>query len=87
MFSVEFVWVCDLHRRAYFWLVGATLEAGNAFLTPESIAPGVTEKEMIGSVMVFEAESLEEVRKIVENDIYYTTGVVSSRFPYRIRFK
>ena len=37
--------------------------------------------------MVFEAESLEEVRKIVENDIYYTTGVVSSRFHYRIRFK
>ena len=68
-------------------MVGAILEAGNAFLTPESISPGVTEKEMIGSVMVFEAESLEEVRKIVENDIYYTTGVVSSRFPYRIRFK
>ena len=53
------------------------LEYGNAFLTPESIAPGVTEKKMIGSVMIFEAASIEEVRKLIENDVYYKNGVVS----------
>jgi len=33
-------------------------------------------KKMAGSLMFFEAESIEEVRKIVESDIYYTSGVV-----------
>ena len=36
---------------------------------------------MIGSVMFFEAESVEAVRKIVESDIYYTGGVVRLTFP------
>jgi uncharacterized protein YciI len=31
---------------------------------------------MAGSVMFIEAESLEDARSIVENDIYYTAGVV-----------
>jgi hypothetical protein len=29
--------------------------------------------------MFFEAESIEEVRKIVESDIFYTKGVVRPR--------
>lgn len=36
---------------------------------------------MIGSLIFFEAESVEEVRKIVESDIYYTSGVVRFTFP------
>lgn len=36
---------------------------------------------MIGSLMFFEAESVEEVRKIVEADIYYTSNVVRLCFP------
>ena len=31
---------------------------------------------MIGSVMFFEGESIEEVRKVVEADPYFTDGVV-----------
>lgn len=31
---------------------------------------------MVGSMMVFEAENIEAVRKIVEQDVYYTGGVV-----------
>jgi hypothetical protein len=34
--------------------------------------------------MFFEAESIEEVRKIVESDIYYTSGVVRLTFPSSI---
>lgn len=45
-------------------------------LTPESITPGA-EKKMVGSVFICEAESLESVRKLMENDVYYTSGVVS----------
>ena len=32
---------------------------------------------MVGSVLICEAETIEEVRKMVEGDIYYTSGVVS----------
>ena len=33
-------------------------------------------KKMMGSVMFFEAESIEDVRKVVEADPYFTDGVV-----------
>ena len=33
-------------------------------------------RKMVGSMMVFEAENIEAVRKIVEQDVYYTGGVV-----------
>ncbi|KAJ3555706.1 hypothetical protein NM688_g2428 [Phlebia brevispora] len=46
------------------------MRLGGALLDPSS-----TEKKMIGSVVVYEAESLEACRKIVEEDIYYTAGV------------
>ena len=31
---------------------------------------------MTGSLILYEAESIEEVRKVVESDIYFTSGVV-----------
>jgi hypothetical protein len=48
-------------------------------------APELTDEKgktkMVGSLLFFEAESIEEVRKIVESDIYYTSGVVRLTFP------
>ena len=35
---------------------------------------------MVGSMFICEAESLEEVRNVMENDVYYTSGVVSAPF-------
>ncbi|KAF8909906.1 hypothetical protein CPB85DRAFT_1306959 [Mucidula mucida] len=32
-------------------------------------------KKMIGSTFIFEAKSIDEVQKIIESDIYYTSGV------------
>ena len=46
-------------------------------LTPESATLPATERKMVGSVFVCEAESLEEVRALMESDVYYTSGVVS----------
>ena len=48
-----------------------------AMLTPESIASPTAEKKMVGSVFVCEAESLDTVKTLMENDVYYTSGVVS----------
>ncbi|TDL20330.1 hypothetical protein BD410DRAFT_725993 [Rickenella mellea] len=52
-----------------------TLKLGGAMLTPECITTPDAKKEMIGSVLLFEAETIEDVKKIVETDIYYTSGV------------
>ena len=46
-------------------------------LTPESIQTPSSEKKMIGSVLILEAENMGAVRKTIEEDIYYTSGVVS----------
>ena len=58
-------------RLPYFFLA----EYGGALLAPE-ITDEKGRKKMTASLMFFEAESIEEVRKIVEADIFYTKGVV-----------
>lgn len=47
-------------------------------MTPESLSPGADQK-LIGSIMVFEAANINEVREIIESDIYYKSSVVSLR--------
>jgi len=55
-------------------------EFGGPLLAPE-LTDEKNRTKMTGSLMFFEAESIEEVRKIVESDIYYTSGVVRLTFP------
>ncbi|TEB37487.1 hypothetical protein FA13DRAFT_1705674 [Coprinellus micaceus] len=43
--------------------------------TPESIASPDAPKKLIGSTFIYQAESLEEVKKLVESDVYYQSGV------------
>lgn len=45
-------------------------------MTPESVDPAVTYKSFVGSCMLFEAESIDIVRKLVEEDVYYKNDVV-----------
>jgi len=52
---------------------GLKCKVGGAMFTPESITGG--DAKMVGSVLFFEADTIEEVRKVVEGDIYYTSGV------------
>jgi hypothetical protein len=47
-------------------------------LTAESIeTPFSPAKKMIGSMIIVEAKSMDEVTKTIKEDIYYTEGVVS----------
>ncbi|KAN0128009.1 hypothetical protein V8E53_014186 [Lactarius tabidus] len=55
-------------------LESGTVKFGGAFLAPE-LTDEKGRKKMLGSVMFFEAESMEEVRKVVEADPYFTGGV------------
>jgi hypothetical protein len=56
-------------------------EFGGALLAPE-LTGEKDRKKMTGSLVFYEAESIEEVRKLVESDIYYTSGVVRLWFPW-----
>ena len=58
-------------------------EFGGPLLAPE-LTDEKDRTKMTGSLMFFEAESIEEVRKIVESDIYYTSGMVRLTFPSAI---
>lgn len=59
-----------------YTLTATLVELGGAVFSPDSVIPGATHK-MVGSVMFFQADTIEEVKKTVESDIYYTSGVVS----------
>ncbi|RDB25246.1 hypothetical protein Hypma_008016 [Hypsizygus marmoreus] len=51
------------------------IRVGGVLLTPESIATPTSDKKMVGSVFICEAQNIEEVKKMVESDVYYTAGV------------
>ncbi|KAF8844621.1 hypothetical protein BDN67DRAFT_942664 [Paxillus ammoniavirescens] len=44
-------------------------------LTSDSADAAPSDRKFFGSCLIFEAESLEAVRKHVEEDVYYKTGV------------
>lgn len=51
------------------------LEVAGGLVTPES--QDAADKKFFGSVLLYEADSIEDVRKLVEQDIYWTENVVS----------
>ena len=59
---------------------GDVTEVLGPTLTPESIVPGA-EKKLNGSLLIMEASSIEEVKNIVEGDVYYSNNVVSPLAP------
>jgi hypothetical protein len=46
------------------------LKSGGAVFVPHA-----TERKVAGSTLILEAESLEEARKVIENDAYYKENV------------
>ncbi|KAF9567916.1 hypothetical protein CPC08DRAFT_626012 [Agrocybe pediades] len=51
------------------------IQIGGAITTPEAITNPDAPKNMVGSVFLIQAESIDDVKKMIENDIYYTSGV------------
>ncbi len=49
-------------------------ESGVSMVSPDTYASN--QKNMIGSMLVYQAESIEDVKQLVEQDIYYTSNVV-----------
>jgi len=44
-------------------------------ITPESLELQGEQRQPVGSVLIVEAETLEQARTMMESDIYYTSGV------------
>ena len=44
-------------------------------ITPETYK--TDQKKMAGSTLIYAGDSIEQIREIVENDIYYKSNVVS----------
>lgn len=58
------------------------IEYGGGVLTAESY--NTENKIMVGSIMIFEAESIEAVRQTIERDEFFTANIVSpDRFIYK----
>ncbi|KAA1478318.1 hypothetical protein DENSPDRAFT_845470 [Dentipellis sp. KUC8613] len=56
-------------------VASGTLVTGGAFVDEASLPASVTAKKMEGSMMIFKARTLEEVKKIIEVDPYWTGNV------------
>nr|GAT50691.1 predicted protein [Mycena chlorophos] len=61
-----------LQRILEFHATGV-LKYGGMMTTPESITSG--EEKLIGSLVIIQGESLGAVRKIIEDDVYYRSGI------------
>jgi hypothetical protein len=67
------MWRCLADSWPYFCF----LEVAGGLITPESQDAAPADKKFVGSVLLYEADSIEDVRKLVEQDIYWTENVVS----------
>ena len=47
-------------------------------LSPEAIESEGRAREAVGSLLIVQARTIDEARKIIESDVYYTSGVVSA---------
>ncbi|KAF8995458.1 hypothetical protein BDQ17DRAFT_1250573 [Cyathus striatus] len=52
---------------------GGIIRIGGMMTTPETML--AEKKKMVGSMFICEAGSIDEVKELVESDIYYTSGV------------
>ncbi|OCH93472.1 hypothetical protein OBBRIDRAFT_790178 [Obba rivulosa] len=51
------------------------IKVGGALLTPESTSSPTSEKKMVGSMFICEADNLETVKSMIERDVYYQNNV------------
>ncbi|KAJ4468348.1 hypothetical protein J3R30DRAFT_3715290 [Lentinula aciculospora] len=56
-------------------LEAGTIRVGGVLLSPESLSAPLEGQKMVGSTFICEAESLDDVKKMVEEDVYYKEGV------------
>ncbi|KAF8828819.1 hypothetical protein HHX47_DHR3000421 [Lentinula edodes] len=64
------------HREAIAPFVqSGVVKVAGMTVTPESVESENATVKPFGSCIIYEAENIDVVRKMVESDIYYTSGV------------
>ena len=58
-------------------LTRSFVEVAGGITTPESQDAATADKKFIGSLLLYEGDSIEDVAKLVEEDLYWTENVVS----------
>ena len=53
---------------------------GGMLLSPEAMEIGGCGRKAVGSFLILQARTIEEARKVIESDLYYTSGVVSRSY-------
>ncbi|KAF8893940.1 hypothetical protein BD779DRAFT_1669455 [Infundibulicybe gibba] len=56
-------------------IAAGIIQVGGMLVTPESVESDTAKKQATGSILIVQAESLNQVREMIESDIYYTSGV------------
>ncbi|KAH9949253.1 hypothetical protein B0H21DRAFT_820256 [Amylocystis lapponica] len=62
-------------ERAHKFHAEGIMHVAGPLLSQESVASETAEKTPVGSLMIYKGERLEEVRRLVESDLYWTHGV------------
>jgi uncharacterized protein YciI len=66
-----------LHSQSVFNANISWTELGGMLLSPESIESEGHARKAVGSMLIVQARTINEARKIIESDVYCTSGVVS----------
>lgn len=53
------------------------VEVGGMLVTPEEMESETGPKKAEGSLLIIKAGTIAEARKLIESDVYFTSGVVS----------
>lgn len=75
-FSVRIVFKVAVSCTLSWGCPDLILGMGGALVSPDTLESD--QKKLVGSGMMFEAESADALRKILEEDIYWTSNVVSN---------
>ncbi|KZT23898.1 hypothetical protein NEOLEDRAFT_1117146, partial [Neolentinus lepideus HHB14362 ss-1] len=62
-------------EKAKELIAAGTIKVGGAFVDPVTVSSET--KKLTGSGLIVQAASLEDAKKIIESDVYWTSGVVS----------
>jgi len=56
-------------------IAGGVVQVGGMTVTPDSADLEGTDRKAVASMLIIKAKSLEDVKAMIESDIYYTSGV------------
>jgi uncharacterized protein YciI len=73
-------WIMTLHVKLTLLNDVMCTGLGGMLLSPEAMETEGRGGKAVGSLLIVQAKTMEEARKMIESDLYYTSGVVSRSY-------